>query len=61
MSHKSPIRDTVSLDPETKFALEEGLRLADADPRRWTPAEVRADAKRMASEWREKITPPLEG
>ncbi len=44
------------LTPEISSALEEGLRMADANQRRWTPEEVRADAKRLAKEWRERLT-----
>jgi hypothetical protein len=39
-----------TLDAKTRAALEEGLRLADADPKRWTPEQVRTDAQRAARE-----------
>lgn len=43
------------LDEETRVSLDEGLRLAEANPQRWTPEQVREDAKRMTKEWREKV------
>lgn len=43
------------LDAETRAALDEGLRNAEANPKRWTPEQVREDAKKMAKEWRERI------
>ena len=36
------------LDPESLAALEEGLKAAETDPRRWTTEELRADA---AMQW----------
>jgi hypothetical protein len=45
MDQTSTVQSEV-LDSETRSALEEGLRMADADPRRWTPEEVTADAKK---------------
>ena len=47
MSHTTTEQVEV-LDAETRAALEEGLQMANTDPQRWTPEEVRADAKRMA-------------
>lgn len=44
------------LDQITLEALEEGLKMADNDPRRWTPEQVRNDARIMTKEWRRKIT-----
>lgn len=34
------------------MAVQEGIRMAEDDPRRWTSAEVREDAKRLSKEWR---------
>ena len=44
------------LDAETLAALEEGLKMADVDPRRWTPEQVRNDARSITKQWRKKIT-----
>ena len=55
MKSGSNQRKPVALDPETRAALEEGLRMADQDPQRWTPEEGTADAQRMTKEWRKKI------
>jgi hypothetical protein len=44
------------LDAVTLAALDEGLRMAASDPRRWSPDQVREDARAMAKEWRKKIT-----
>ena len=53
---KEPKSDHLEkLDAETKAALEEGLKAADSNPKRWTSEEVKADAKKMAKEWREKV------
>lgn len=46
------------LDAETLAALDEGLRVADEDPRRWTTEEVKADARRMTEEWRKNLERP---
>jgi hypothetical protein len=48
--------ETEVLDAATLAALDDGLKMADKDPRRWTPEQVRADARAMAKEWRQKIT-----
>jgi hypothetical protein len=40
---------TEVLDPVTLAALEDGLKMAAANPRRWTPEEVRHDARELAS------------
>ena len=55
MSRRAKTTKSYLLDAETRAALEEGLRLAKEDPRRWTPEEVRADAKKLAKEWQEKL------
>lgn len=46
---------TEKLDARTEEAIAEGIRMADADTRRWTPEQVKADAKRATREWIEKI------
>jgi hypothetical protein len=48
-----------ALDEQTRLALEDGLKSADENPRRWTPEEVRADAQRIAKEWQKKISPAV--
>lgn len=55
---KAKSQEPEVLDPITLAALEEGLKMAEADSRRWTPAQVREDARTMAKEWRQKITRP---
>ena len=56
MSQLETHQATEVLDAQTLAALEEGLRMAAANPQRWTPEQVRADAKKMAKEWRAKLT-----
>jgi hypothetical protein len=56
MSKKDKAKNPdVSLDPATKKALHEGLKMSSEYPRRWTPQQVREDARELAKEWREKI------
>lgn len=50
----NPQEETVKLDAETRAALEEGIRLANENPRRWTTEEVISEAKELALEWRKK-------
>ena len=45
------------LDPATLAALDEGIRLAEEDSRRWTPEEARVEAKRLAEQWRKNLKP----
>lgn len=58
MDRDEEIKAPAVLDAETLAALDEGLRVADEDPRRWTTEEVKADARRMTKEWRKNLERP---
>ncbi|MCG9895778.1 MAG: hypothetical protein MH204_09920 [Fimbriimonadaceae bacterium] len=48
MKEDTPNPAPQNLDPETIRAIQEGLRIAEEDARRWTPEEVREYARARA-------------
>lgn len=55
LDEKSKTEEVEHLDAATREALDEGQRMAEEDTRRWTPEQVRSDARAMAKEWRNTI------
>jgi hypothetical protein len=47
--------EKIVLDPVTEAAVQKGLDLAEANPRRWTQDEVREEAVRLGQKWKKDL------